>query len=87
MCTSWVRARVGRSSAWSEGGATTIDAPVAGAEPAQQANQSGSSNIEEFFGALIGIPLGLSSIGLGMIAPHEYRCEGLLPYLCLDKGK
>ncbi|WP_296147305.1 hypothetical protein [uncultured Corynebacterium sp.] len=43
--------------------------------------------VKKALSAMIAIPLGLSSIGLGLFAPQEYTCEGLVPYLCFDKHK
>lgn len=75
-------------------GAVTIPTPAATAEPEQPAPETaqlssgaGTDKLKEVLGAIIGIPLGLSSIGLGLFAPQEYTCEGLVPYLCFDKHK
>jgi len=77
-------------------GAATIDTPTAVAEPEQPAPEAaqaqlssggGMDEVKKALSAMIAIPLGLSSIGLGLFAPQEYTCEGLVPYLCFDKHK
>lgn len=76
-------------------GAVTVHAPSATAEPAQPPaagapQLSSDFNLVSFANSLIKLPLlalGLSSIAFGSAAPQEFRCEGLLPYVCLSKNK
>lgn len=76
-------------------GAVTVHTPNATAEPAQPpeagATQLSSDfNLVSFANSLIKLPLlmlGLSSIACGSSVPDEYRCEGLLPYVCLPKNR
>lgn len=70
-------------------GAATIPTPAAAAEPEQPAAEitqlssgAGSDRLKEVFGAIFGIPLGLSSLLFAQFAPREYVCDGLVPRFC-----
>ena len=70
-------------------GATAIHTPTATAEPERPAAEitqlssgAGTDKLKEAFGAIFGIPLGLSSLLFAQFAPREYVCDGLVPRFC-----